>query len=95
MENVYAEVTGSIKRLLIAVSAWVAESGITLAQEFVEEKSNEITPIPKLLKLLDLKGHLVTIDAMGTHTHIAQEIVDQKSDYLLALKGNQGNLHKK
>ena len=48
MENVYAEVTGSIKRLLIAVSAWVAESGITLAQEFVEEKSNEITPHPEI-----------------------------------------------
>mgnify|MGYP002642159152 CR=1 FL=1 len=77
-----------------AVSAWAAESRITLAQEFVAEKSNEIEAIPRLLELLDLEGHLVTIDAMGTHTHIAEKIIDQGGDYLLALKGNQGNLHK-
>jgi len=77
-----------------AVSAWAVDSGVTLAQEFVAEKSNEITAIPKLLKMLDLEGHLVTIDAMGTHTHIAQGIIDKKADYLLALKGNQGNSHK-
>ena len=67
---------------------------MTLAQEFVTEKSNEITAIPKLLEKLDLKGHIVTIDAMGTHTHIAQLIVDKEADYILALKGNQGNSHK-
>lgn len=77
-----------------ALSAWVAERGITLAQEFVADKSNEITAIPKLLELLDLEGHLVTIDAMGTHTHIAQQILEAGGDYLLALKGNQGNFHK-
>ena len=77
-----------------AVSAWAADTGMTLAQEFVTEKSNEITAIPKLLEKLDLKGHIVTIDAMGTHTHIAQLIVDKEADYILALKGNQGNSHK-
>ena len=77
-----------------AVSAWAAESGVTMGQEFVEEKSNEITAIPKLLKMLSLEGHLVTIDAMGTQTHIAQAIIDKKADYLLALKENQGLFHK-
>lgn len=77
-----------------AVSAWAAESGVTLAQEFVVEKSNEIEAIPRLLELLDLEGQLVTIDAMGTHTHIAEKITTKGGDYLLALKGNQGNLHK-
>ena len=77
-----------------AVSAWAAGNGITLAQEFVAEKSNEIEAIPRLLELLDLEGQLVTIDAMGTHTHIAEKITAKGGDYLLALKGNQGNLHK-
>jgi predicted transposase YbfD/YdcC len=77
-----------------AVSAWVAQSGITLAQEFVGEKSNEIEAIPRLLESLDLAGHTVTIDAMGTHTHIAEKITSMGGDYLLALKGNQGNMHK-
>jgi len=65
-----------------------------MGQEFVEEKSNEITAIPKLLKMLSLEGHLVTIDAMGTQTHIPQAIIDKKTDYLLALKGNQGLFQK-
>jgi predicted transposase YbfD/YdcC len=76
------------------VSAWAADSGLTLAQEFVSEKSNEITALPKLLEMLDLEGHIVTIDAMGTQTAIAGQIVDQKADYVLALKGNQGNTRK-
>ena len=77
-----------------AVSAWAVDSGVTLAQEFVQDKSNEITAIPELLKMLDIQGCLVTIDAMGTQTHIAGEIIKKEADYLLALKGNQGNLHK-
>ena len=77
-----------------AVSAWAADSGITLAQEFVKDKSNELTAIPRLLEMLNLEGQIVSIDAVGTHTHIAQAIIDKKADYLLALKGNQGNLHK-
>ena len=77
-----------------AVSAWAADSGLTLAQEFVNEKSNEITALPKLLAALDLEGQIVTIDAMGTQTAIAEQIVEQKGDYVLALKGNQGDTHK-
>jgi len=77
-----------------AVSAWAADTGVTLAQEFVRDKSNEITAIPKLLEQLDLKGHIVTIDAMGTQVPIAKQIVDAGAGYILALKGNQGNSHK-
>lgn len=77
-----------------AVSAWAAEAGITLAQEFVTEKSNEITALPRLLELLDLEGHTVTIDAMGAQTAVARQITEQGGDYVLALKGNQGDTHK-
>ena len=76
-----------------AVSAWAEDTGITLAQVFVDEKSNEITAIPKLLEMLDLQGHIVTMDAMGTQVEIAKQIVDQGGDYVLALKGNQGSTH--
>jgi len=60
----------------------------------VDNKSNEITAIPELLKLLEITGCIITIDAMGTQKAIAASIIDQKADYILALKGNQGNLHK-
>ena len=76
------------------VSAWAAESGPTLAQEYVADKSNEITAIPHLIEVLALSGQIITLDAMGTHTHIAATIIEKKADYILALKGNQGNLHK-
>lgn len=76
------------------VSAWAKEAGVTLALEYVTEKSNEITAIPKLLSQLELKGHILTLDAMGTQTKIANQIIEQEADYILALKGNQGNLHK-
>ena len=77
------------------VSAWASANGagLVLAQRKVDEKSNEITAIPLLLKVLDLTGCLVTIDAMGTQTAIAQQIIDQQADYVLALKGNQGRIH--
>lgn len=78
---------------LHAVSAWACEAGITLAQAFVGEKTNEITAIPELLEMLNLKGAIVTIDAMGTQRAIAAKIVDKSGDYLLSVKGNQGNLH--
>ena len=65
---------------------------IVLGQLKVEEKSNEITAIPELLKSLVLKGCIVTIDAMGCQREIASEIIAQEADYILALKGNQGNL---
>jgi predicted transposase YbfD/YdcC len=70
------------------VSAWVAERGITLGQIATEEKSNEITAIPALLKTIDVKGATITIDAMGCQKRIAAEIVDGAADYALALKDN-------
>jgi predicted transposase YbfD/YdcC len=76
-----------------AVSAWAADSGVTLGQEFVDDKSNEITAIPKLLGMLSIRGHIVTIDAMGTQTAIADRIIEKKADYILAVKGNQKALH--
>ena len=74
------------------VSAFATGARLVLAQQKVDEKSNEITAIPKLLKLLELQGQVVTIDAMGCQTAIAQQIIDQGGDYILALKGNQGTL---
>ena len=64
-----------------------------LAQQVTDEKSNEITAIPKLLKLLELKGCIVSIDAMGCQHEIASQIIKQQGDYVLAVKGNQGDLH--
>jgi len=75
------------------VSAWAADTGVTLALEFVQQKSNEIPAIPKLLQQLELKGHVVSVDAMGTQTAIATQIKQQEADYLMALKRNQGKLH--
>jgi predicted transposase YbfD/YdcC len=76
------------KSPLHLVSAWVSESNIILGQVKTDAKSNEITAIPELLKALVLEGALVTIDAMGTQTEIAKQIVEQGGDYLLAVKGN-------
>ena len=76
-----------------SVSVWASEFGLSLAQVATDEKSNEITAIPQALALVDLKGAIVTIDAMGTQTAIAQQIVEGGGDYLLALKGNQETLH--
>lgn len=78
---------------LHAVSAWACEAGITLAQTFVGEKTNEISAIPELLEMLNLKGAVVTIDAMGTQRAIAGKIVEKEGDYILSVKGNQGRLH--
>ena len=75
------------------VSAFVTENQITLGEITVDEKSNEITAIPKLLDLIDVSGATVTIDAMGCQTDIARKITDKKADYCLALKGNQTSLH--
>lgn len=76
------------------VSAWATSSRLVLGQEAVDKKSNEITAIPKLLEQLELKGCIVTIDAMGTQKKIAQRICQAGADYILALKGNQGKLSK-
>lgn len=81
------------KGAIYMVSAWACLNKVVLGQWKVDEKSNEITAIPELLRLLDIHGALVTIDAMGAQTEIAQLIVDHEADYLLSLKGNQGNLH--
>ncbi len=75
------------------VSAWSSANGVVLGQVKTDEKSNEITAIPALLDLIEVKGSLVTIDAAGTQTAIAQKIVDKGGDYLLAVKGNQPSLH--
>jgi predicted transposase YbfD/YdcC len=78
---------------LHSVSVWASEYGITLAQVATDEKSNEITAIPAVLRLVDIKGAIVTIDAMGTQKAIAAQIVEQGGDYVLALKRNQETLH--
>jgi predicted transposase YbfD/YdcC len=78
---------------LHSVSIWASEYGITLAQVATDQKSNEITAIPAVLQLVDLKGAIVTIDAMGTQKAIAEQIVDGGGDYILALKRNQETLH--
>lgn len=75
------------------VSAWASQHHLVLGQVKVEEKSNEITAIPQLLKVLEIKGCVITIDAMGTQKEIAKVITDRGGDYVLCLKGNQGNLH--
>jgi predicted transposase YbfD/YdcC len=79
---------------LHAVSVWASEFGLSLGQVACAEKSNEITAIPELLRLVDIKGTIITIDAMGTQKAIAAQIVDSGADYVLALKGNQETLHK-
>lgn len=81
------------KKALHVVSAWAVENRLVLAQLATEEKSNEITAIPRLLKQLVLKGCIVTIDAIGTQVKIAEQIIEQEGDYALALKDNQGNLY--
>lgn len=78
---------------LFLVSAWSVQQGISLGQLATEEKSNEITAIPELIENIDVAGATVTIDAAGCQKHIAAKIVDGGGDYVLALKGNQGNLH--
>ena len=75
------------------VSAWASANQISLGQVTVDEKSNEITAIPRLLELLEISGSLVTIDAMGCQTQIAECIVEADADYCLAVKGNQPTLH--
>jgi predicted transposase YbfD/YdcC len=75
------------------VSAWASESGLALGQVRVDEKSNEITAIPRLLELIDVKGRIITTDAMGCQRDVAKRIVDKKGDYVFCLKGNQESLH--
>ena len=78
---------------LHSVSVWASDFGLSLGQVACAEKSNEITAIPELLRLVDIKGAIITIDAMGTQKAIAAEIIKGEADYVLALKGNQETLH--
>jgi predicted transposase YbfD/YdcC len=77
---------------LHSVSVWASDFGLSLGQVACAQKSNEITAIPELLRLVDIKGTIITIDAMGTQKAIAAQIVDSKADYVLALKRNQETL---
>jgi len=86
--------TASGKAAIHMVSAWATANHISLGQIVVDEKSNEITAIPKLLEMLELSGALVTIDAMGCQRDIAEQIVSSGADYVLAVKENQPTLHK-
>ncbi len=83
----------SDKSAIHMVSAWSSSHGVVLGQEKTPEKSNEITAIPALLNNLSIKGCIIRIDAMGYQKDIAEQLIKQKDDYLLALKGNQGDLH--
>src|SRR5258708_2133526 len=83
----------SSKAAIHMVSAWATANHISLGQVVVDAKSNEITAIPKLLEIIVISGCLVTIDALGCQTEIAEKIVAQKADYVLAVKGNQPTLH--
>ena len=82
----------SKKAIMHMVSAWANSNGLVLAQRKVDQKSNEITAIPKLLDALELSGTVVAIDAMGRQRSIAEKIVEKNADYILAVKENQGNL---
>ncbi len=82
------------KAAIHMVSAWASTNRMVLGQVKVDDKSNEITAIPALLQVLALNNCIVTIDAMGWQTEIAKQIVVQEADYVLALKGNQGTLHR-
>jgi len=78
---------------LHVVTAWAGEYGLALGQQVCDEKSNEITAIPELLRKVDVRGGIVTIDAMGAQKAIAAEVIRGKADYVLALKGNQKSMH--
>lgn len=83
----------SNKAAIHMVSAWAQRNSLVLGQVKVDDKSNEITAIPKLLSQLNIAGAIITIDAMGCQKKIAHQITQQDGDYVLSLKGNQGNLH--
>ena len=83
----------SNKAAIYRVSAWAQRNGLVLGQIKVDDKSNEITAIPKLLSRLAIAGAVVTLDAMGCQKKVAKQIIQQGGDYVLSLKGNQGNLH--
>ena len=81
------------KSAIHMVSAWASANGMVLGQVKTDEKSNEITAIPELIKTLEIEGCIITIDAMGCQKNISKAIIDKGADYVLALKDNQGTLH--
>lgn len=81
------------KSAIRMVSAWATTNSLVLGQVKTQEKSNEMTAIPALLRLLEIEGCIVTIDAMGCQREIVEQIIEQKADYCISLKGNQGILH--
>ncbi len=85
----------SEQKAIVMVSAWAKNSGLVLAQRKVAKKSNEITAVPELLKVLELSGAIVTLDAMGCQTKIVNQIINQKADYLITLKKNQPGLYER
>lgn len=91
--NSFDDATG--KKALHLVSAWSVNNHLVLGQIATEEKSNEITAIPRLLELLDLNGAVVTIDAMGCQQEIAEKVLELGGDYILALKDNQPTMHQR
>lgn len=87
--------SGGDKKAIHMVSAWATEQRLVLGQVKVDEKSNEITAIPELLKVLEISGCIVTIDAMGCQTGIVKLIAEQSGDYVITLKKNQGSLYER
>lgn len=85
--------TASGQPALHIVSAWASENGLALGHVKVDDKSNEIFALPKLLEMLDIKGRVVTMDAMGCQKDLAKQIVEKKGDYVLCVKANHGTLH--
>ena len=81
------------KNAIHLVSAWVVENQVVLGQLKVDEKSNEITAVPKLIDMLNIQGSTVTTDAMGCQKELAQKIIDKVANYVFCLKGNQGIAH--
>ena len=75
------------------VSAWVDELNVCLGQVATDEKSNEITAVPKLLELLDIKGTVITLDALNCQQKTVEQIINQKADYVITVKNNQQKLH--
>jgi len=85
--------TATNKPAIHMISAWACEQKLVLGQRKIDNKSNEITAIPELLALLSIEGAIITIDAMGCQRKICRQIIAQKADYVIGLKGNQGSLH--
>lgn len=85
--------TASGQPALHMISAWASENGLALGHVKVDDKSNEITALPKLLKMLSIKGRTITMDAIGCQKELAKQIVDKGADYVLCVKGNQVSLH--